>query len=328
MRSQSCCLILLLASLALAGCGATSTVRVSGATTPSVTVTPSITPTETATSVPTPTETATAVTSGPSCASSPTFASAMRAGDLLLTTNNGHQGLGPYAYPGRKLPDGTPLKPLQVQDGSSTAGLAVPTDPPTNPTMPETAGLQPGGYEVDVCNASASQAHIIQGVTARIDTFAPYSGALNEWGACAGIFDASTMQASGGGCGGGPVGACEYFHATFTATAGASIAMSQVGSGRDNGSDGGCPQFGPLPVSLASGSAMSINMTVTAPTAPGMYTFAFAIVADGASSPFVAELPTLFAPVAHAWTGPACAESSMRAQIPATTVATYYVCPA
>ncbi len=216
-----------------------------------------------------------------------------------------------------------------MQAFSSKSGLLVPADPLANPNMQEGLG-DFGGYEIDVCNASATRAHTIQGVTARIDGVAPYSGSLQEWkGSCDGVpYDASHTNLMAG-CGGGPYSACEYLHTTFPTTAGvgASVIATQTRSGRDDDGDGRCPQFGPLPISLAAGAAMSINIGLTVPIAPGTYTVAFGVTADAAAPAFVSATPALFATAAHEWTGVACAAPAMQSQIPAASSPTYYICP-
>jgi hypothetical protein len=304
-------ILFLLASMLLAGCSASSTMRVANGATPTTAATTAM-----------PTVGVTPPPGGP-CGSAST---STRAGDLLIT----NPYPGGSTYPSTKVPDGTPIKPLQVRYGSSSSGVALPGDPLTNPNLHEIVGGFGGGYRIDVCNASATQAHTIQSVTARIDSFAAYSGALNEWGACAGAYDASTKHSSGGGCGGGFYTACEYLHATFPAAAGSgtSVSAAQVGVGRNVAGDGAsCPQFGALPVSLPPGGDLSILIGMSAPTASGTYAVAFGVTADAAAPAFVSAPRMLFAPAAHEWTGSACATPTMQSQIPAASSPTYYICP-
>jgi hypothetical protein len=154
----------------------------------------------------------------------------------------------------------------------------------------------------------------------------PYIGALSQWDFCESAFDASSHHVTGGGCGGG-YWAGEYLHASFAAnaTTGATVATTQVSSGRDDGLDG--YPFGPLPVALKPGDTLPINVGMTVPTTPDTYAFSFQIVADGATI-IASAPPTLLAPVAHEWTGQACTSPSMQSQIPAASTPTYYICPA
>ncbi|HEX9039190.1 MAG TPA: hypothetical protein VF808_19575 [Ktedonobacterales bacterium] len=307
---------LILVSLLAAGCGVSST---TGATAP--TSTPSISASPTATETPAPNPTA---TPEPPCDTTAQFANATRAGDLLLS-DMGVNFL--YGAPGVKLPDATPLKPVQIQYGPSTSGLLLSGDPLTNPKLQEDTSGSGGGYEIDICNASATQTHTIQAVTARLTGFTSYSGPLQEWpGGCAQqAFDAKTRGPSDPGCGGGPYSPCEYMHANFLTTAGvgAKVIAKQTGDGRDV-PYGSCGQFGPLPVALAPGVAMSVNIGVTAPTAQGTYSFAFGFVVDGAAPAYISVTPTLLAPIAHLW---GYCTTAVEAQIPTTKDDTYYICP-
>ncbi len=286
--------ILLLTSLLLAGCGASSSTGVTKTIEPAA-----------------------------SCASQSLYASATRAGDLLIRGD-----FTVEAHPKMKLPDGIPLKPLQVQFGSSTAGVAVLADPRANPFM----GSPTGGYLITVCNASATRAHIIQGVAVRIDDFTSHSGALNQWEtSCAGgPYDSSTMGlGEGDDCSSSPGLACAYVNADFPAAAGAGtqVAATQVDFGGEYEYSCSLSQVGPLPISLPPGADMSIHLGMTIPTSPGTYAFAVGIVADNAAPTFI-SLPTmLFTPIAHEWNGRACQTPAMQSQIPAASVPTWYICP-
>jgi hypothetical protein len=253
-----------------------------------------------------------------------------RAGDLLIfqfDTLDGWQttpaGFGGLAYPRTKLPDSTPLKPLQIQFDTSTFTSTLPQDPPTNPSMQE----HTGGYTLGVCNASTSHVHVIQSVAVRIVSVVPYTGPVNQWLFCDAPYDASSKHTGIGGCG-GAYWAGEYLHATFAANAGvgATVTAAQASSGHDDGLDGSYSQFGPLPVSLGPGQAIPINVGMTVPTVAGTYTFALGLTVDGAAPVFVSAPPTLFAP-ARNWTGEACKAPAMQSQIPAASSPTYYICP-
>jgi hypothetical protein len=243
----------------------------------------------------------------------------VRAGDVLI----GPVHLAELATPASKLPDDTPLRPLRIQFGSSTAGLAVSADLPTNPTMDEHVG----GYEIDICNASATQAHTLTGVSARIDAFTPYSGNLNQWNPCSGAY---SRAGSSSGCAGAYF-AAEYVHVAFESSAGAgSVEMArQVASGRDDGAGQPYADVGPLPLPLPPRKAFPVNVGMTIPNSPGTFTFAFGVALDGRPPAFApAPKPILFAEVAHNWTGRACLRNEMQAQIPpATDPPAYYICP-
>jgi hypothetical protein len=89
--------------------------------------------------------------------------------------------------------------------------------------------------------------------------------------------------------------------------------------------------FGPLPVTLKPGQAMTIEVGMTQPSTPGDYTYSFALTVDGVSTGTVAySLMSLLAPVARVWNGAACQTSAMQALIaqePTPTANTRYICP-
>jgi hypothetical protein len=250
-----------------------------------------------------------------------------RAGDVLI----GPLHLAGLALPAAKLPDVTPLKPLAIQlrgptgatIGGAPGAATLSTDPPTNPTMDE----HTGGYEIDLCNASPTQAHTLMSVSARIDGFVAYTGQLSQWNPCSGAY---SRAGSVGGCGGAYF-AAEYLRAVFDATAGPGsvIQAGQVASGRDDGAGQPYAGVSPLPLRLAPHQSYPIDVGMTVPTAPGGYSFAFGLALDGAAPVSVsAPQPVLFAPVAHTWTAQACQQPAMQAQIPATTdPPAYYICP-
>ncbi|HET9110568.1 MAG TPA: hypothetical protein VFN78_07075 [Ktedonobacterales bacterium] len=69
-------------------------------------------------------------------------------------------------------------------------------------------------------------------------------------------------------------------------------------------------------------------LTLTVPTTPGTYTFAFGLAVDSAAPVyFSASAPTLYAPITTHWSGQNCTTPAMKAQIPAATQPTYYMCP-
>jgi hypothetical protein len=239
------------------------------------------------------------------------IAPAVRVGGLFARAQ---ARLGNLSYPRVHLPDGTPLKPLQVPG----ANPQLPSDAPTNPELSPLGG----GYVVALCNGSA-QTHRIEGVAVRLDRVTPYAGQLNEWVFCAAPYTRS-FRTGGGGCGGGP-GQDEYVHGAFVPTAppGTVVETTQTP---------GIPsdRYGKLPWTLPPGATILIDIGIVPPTAPGYYTFAFGLAIDGATPAFAVIAPaTLLAPVAHEWTGEACLAPEMQSQIPpATNPPTFYLCPA
>src|SRR5690348_11927267 len=162
-----------LAALLIAGCGAPS----AGASLPST----SSTPAPTATSAPTPVPTADLATlSGPCAPASGSQAATIphyQIGDLIVT-----EARLSFPYAAQQLPDGTPLQPVQLPGPSLSAEF--PDSPPVNPHLKE----NPAGYEFLVCNNTPTQAHVIQSVSVRIASFTPYSGRLSAWQFCDGTF--------------------------------------------------------------------------------------------------------------------------------------------
>lgn len=292
--------------LLLAACGTSGTPS-AGATTSTVTATTLPSPTATATP-----QIATPPTSGPCAAFAshpPGAGQFVQIGDLIVTP----PGFG-IDYPAKMLPDGTPLKPLQL--ASQEPAQDFTTSPPTNPSMHDGGG----GYAISLCNASQSQSHTINSVAVSIASLTPYTGQLSSWQYC----DGNYSRAHGafyGGCGGG-FAFDEALHATFAAnaTTGASTTATQVATG---------PGVQPLPVTLTPGKTLDIVIGLTVPTAPGQYAFAFSLSQDGAAPALVGSAqPALFAPIAHKWTGQACTTPDMLAQIPtATDPVTYWICP-
>lgn len=241
-------------------------------------------------------------------------------GHLLVTG----PGLTNIASPARKLPDGTPLAPFRLASGDAL-NTQLPLDPAVSPNM--TAGS--GGYWLSVCNSSPTTAHVIRGVSVRIESATLYSGELDAWNVCDGSYNAATKQAGEAGCGGGFC-ANETLKATFdSTTAGANAAVTAGESDRDVAGGCGPVVFGPLPVSLKPHQAIFMNIGVVLPSAPATYTFAFGVAQDSAAPSYLpASRPTLLAPITHKWTGTACTSSAMQSQIPPASSPTYYICPA
>jgi hypothetical protein len=280
-------------------------------TTPAPTLAPTATPAPTA--IPTAN-----LTAGQPCAPGPHDTHTYyQLGDLVVR----QIGFG-LAYPSQQLPDGTPLAPLKLTN--NVVNNEFPGSPAVNPHLQEPGG----GFTFAVCNASATQSHVLQSISVKIQSATPYTGQLSSWQFCDGDY-ARPGPAFFGGCGGGYAGD-EYLHATFAADAGAgaSVVAAQTGTGAT-------PVFGsqnapPLPLTLPFGKFVEINVGLTAPTAPATYTFSFGVAVDGATPVYFSDSqPTLLAPVAHKWTGPACEQPAMLAQIPTavTNPPTRYICP-
>jgi hypothetical protein len=308
----------ILAGMLLVGCGSPAATQSTVRSSNTATAVPP--PTPTATQAATPLPTADPAQAAAACRWNQGLSSgAVHVGDLFISRIS----LG-LANPDVMLPDGTPLKPLQVQTAISSnawaSGSFTPPPAMVNPALKE----QLGSFDISICNGSPTQSHVVQGTSIRIDTQTPYSGQLNVWKSCTVAY--SRQQPGGaGGCGGGYAGE-EYLHATFAsgATAGAVAAAVQTNVGAVPGN------HGPLPVTLAHGSTLELSTGLTLPSAPAMYTFSLGITVDGATSIWLPVSGSmLFAPVAHVWSGVACAAPTMQSQIPAATnPPSYYICPA
>jgi hypothetical protein len=243
-------------------------------------------------------------------------------GDLLFSRAT----LGALSYPAVMLPASVPLKPMQVTTAVSnnvwSIGGPLAALPPANPGL-EGNGA---GYELIVCNASASAHHTVQAVSARIQTLTPFSGQLSVWKACDSAY--SRQQPSGGGGCGGFGFYDETMKVSFSGATGqgATATATQLSDGLK---DGGPSQVGPLPYTLAPGQAITINVQLAPLTTPGIYILAFGVKVDGVATSYMpAVQAALHAPVAHTFTGAACQQSSMARQIPpATTPPSYFICP-
>jgi hypothetical protein len=195
----------------------------------------------------------------------------------------------------------------------------------TNPNLAETLG----GYAFAVCNSSTTDSVTISGITVRIEQVVPYTGQLNNWDGCDGGTYLAQYDTVEGGCGGGPEVDDEYLHATFAADAGSgtTVTSKQTGSAATKPDTG--THAGPLPVTIAPGHALSFNIGITPPTAPGTYTFTFGIIVnDGAPNYLVTTPATFLAPIARKWSGRACKDNpTMKSQIPASDQPARYICP-
>jgi len=319
-------LALLAGILALTGCGSSSAARPAGRT-PS-TASTSSTATSTHATTPASTHTATSTgTAAPSSSSSsasgasggqpaataapgpgaPTgFAgvpctreaftaqgeTVARVGDILLGQLDFNSG-----YPGYVLPDDLRLAPYQL--GGDAIG-----------PLPDLSNPAPG-VAFKLCNASATQSHVVSAIAIRIDSFASYSGHLNEIRLCAPVYSRQGMR--GGGCGGG-----FPFDVNLAAAFAAGASTGDVANADFK------------PITLSPGKEIVVSVTLTLPTALGTYAFRGGIALDSGAVTYPADPapPALYAPVAHEWSGQNCTRPDMLAQIPlATTPPTYYICP-
>jgi hypothetical protein len=292
------CMLTLALTLAFAGCGSNATDRPSAAepiatSSPTVPASPTAQPTVTPSSQP--------------CGDYVSKeAGVVRDGELLL--------LPAFTDPDTllyQLPDGTPLAPLKLPAQDSTGHFA---------SWPDST-LGTTSVYVAVCNGSATTAHLIQGARVKLTAFTAYSAHLSEWDYCAGSYT-RPAGVTPNNCDRGTAPIDEGLQAVFTANAlpGTVVTATQPAPPFEG--------FGPLPATLPAGSIMYLNVQLTAPTAPGTYTFAVSITADGTDAPFTAGTAMLLAPVAHVWNGQACTAASMLAQIPpATNLPTPYICP-
>lgn len=303
-------------AILLAGCG-TSTTRLSGkAATPSSL--PTATPKPTATPSPTSTPTATSGVAFRRCRQSNARPGSVTVSDIVVSPAN----LGALAYPGEKLPDNTPLKPILLASAGSDPSFTI--TPVVNPH------LRDSGLSFGVCNASPTTAHTITSVSGKLMTAVPYAGQLNEWDPCTGAYTRSTTV--GGGCGGGEGPTDEGVLASFPAGSepGTMVTTTQQDwvAWRPYGNEP--QQMGPLPLSLAPGEGLLIRISIDFPSASGTYTFNVGVSVDGGQPGFVSAGPEMFlAPIVHAWSGKACLTPTMQAQIPpdVTNPPTYYLCP-
>jgi hypothetical protein len=170
---------------------------------------------------------------------------------------------------------------------------------------------------VTLCNTT-SATHTVSGVTVSIAGFSPSSSAVNQWNPCDGPYNTATKTASGG-CGGGIGGPGIGYYA-------AALPSNTVGAMANihptNGSS-------PVPFSLKPNTSFSLVINVSGVTSQGTYTLTFGLSVDGEASSALApsDGSFLIAPAAVAWTGRNCETPAMQGQIPASSQATYYVCP-
>jgi len=306
-RIFSAGILLLLAAL-IAGCGESTVTQSSGAH---------------------PTGNLTATAGDPTATATPAVTPAtLGAGHQCINRDDKPVSLGDlhvtrvifeFSYPSYELP--APLDsskpfplPANIPDNTGTTGPV----PPVNPNVGDFFG-----YELDICNTSASASHVINAITVGIAAFTPYSGQLNTWNPCSPAYQRPN-GVGGGGCGGGGLDG-EGLHATFApnASTGAQVTAAQVSTGQDANGE----SVPPLPIKLGPGQRIGINLGLTPPTALGMYTFAFALGYDNTSAAPISTMPpTLFDSAAIAWSGSNCDAHALLAQIPTSDTQNRYVC--
>lgn len=248
------------------------------------------------------------------CAQNYTLGTFSQVGGVIVSP----VGLG-LDNPSLQAPDGTPSKPIQLPAINVTS--VFPNSPEVNPQMHE--GVS--GVAFVVCDGSATASHILQSVRVSIASFTPYTGQLNAWQPCDGVYT-KRFGYSPAGCPGDAF-YDELLHATFNPgdSAGVSVTAAQTGTTSTHGN----PAVSPLPVTLTPGASVSVDVGITVPTAPGTYTFAFSLVVDDAAPvAFSTTDPLLFAPVARWWSGKGCTQPAMLAQIPASAGQDdQFICP-
>ncbi len=247
-----------------------------------------------------------------------------QAGDVLI-----FKPTAPLNYPAVRLPDQTPLKPLQVLAQNSNNAFKSAQYAGTTPVNPGglTGSTRRFSFVATICNGSASQSYVVKSVSVRIASHTPYAGQLVTWPGCDGAFSRQhPNDAHTGGCGGG-VATEEQVLATFAsgAQAGTTVVATQTGFNDTMPNE----SITPLPFALAAGKELGFSVVVAVPDMAGTYAFSIGFQIDGASAAFGPPTDTFLAgPVAHTFTGAACNTPAMLAQIPpATTPETYYICP-
>jgi hypothetical protein len=298
-------LALLAGILALAGCGSSSIARPAARAVPTATSTPTVAATTTPATTP-PIQTSFEGPCTPDTLNGPN-AFPGRIGDLLV----GQLSFQEPAYPGYVLSESLALAPLKI----TSVRNVIQGQPMSNPGVFQ--GAQ--GFAFTICNASATQPHVLAHVAVKIHAFAPYTGHLNEVRTCALSYSRQGMQ--GGGCGGASANDV-YLKGAFAANAGLGAVAPTDTMQSSN--------VGPLPITLAPGEGINIVASATLPTVPGTYDFVVGVALDGGTLTFPSgpTMSALYAPVAHEWSGENCTRPEMLAQIPpATDPPSYYICP-
>jgi hypothetical protein len=219
-----------------------------------------------------------------------------------------------------QIPDPNDLATLNARIPISP-GIPIGPGAPLSSAAPQGTGLV-SDVLLDICNASTATTHVVDGASVQITTFTPFVGSANAWHVCDDFFTRSVPSGVTGQCGATSV-FDEDLRVTFPSTAGAGFTQTAVFVTAT------VTGLGPLPVSLAPGHAVRLHLAIRPPAAHGTYTFAFSVTADHTPMPFLSVgSSTLFAPVAHKFTGAACSRAAMQQQIPMQiTPALFFICP-
>lgn len=221
------------------------------------------------------------------------------------------------SYPSYTVPAGTPNAPFKLGSDLGSAAL----DPVFGgPASANPSVADPDGILFTLCNHGSAPV-IVAGVSMGVTALAPHASPIDTWQGCDGAYQVGA-QGMVGGCG-GAVQADEVMHASFAPSAGlnASTGVSMVNATGYNG-------YGAIPVTLPPGKSLSITVSVTMPTAPGIYTLALSVAGTDISTAVYAPLaPQVFATVAHKWNGQNCLAPGMKGQIPINDTTDYFICP-
>jgi hypothetical protein len=221
------------------------------------------------------------------------------------------------SYPSYTLPTGTPQKPFDV--GASLNG------PNLDQVFGGAANANPavsdrGGIVLTICN-NGSSAITLSALGVGLLNVAPHASPIDTWQLCDGAYQSG--HPSGGGCGGASPDDL-YLHADFAASATTGATANAAMVAVDNFGGG---SYSALPTTIPPGKTILLTISVTLPTAPGIYTLGLTLNATGVSTPAYAPLdPQLFAPVSHKWNGQNCVGSAMSSQIPSSST-DYWICP-
>lgn len=215
-------------------------------------------------------------------------------------------------YPSAPLPAALPDSPYQVP-ANVYGGNYAPSSP-VNPVLEDGSG-----YVIEVCNPTQAS-HQVTAMSATISSFQPASGGTaNIWNQCNPMFDASTQQLYGGGCGGGML-ADEYLHAQFASVAPGATARAILSTSANMPSE-------PLPVTINPNGILVIDLGIGGLSKDGTYQLTFGIAADGAAPATLSANAPPFEILqqARTWKGQNC--QSAAAQIPHASQQTLYICP-
>jgi len=288
-------------------------------------------PTPIATSTPVPTATPTVSPAVAALACGSAFAQGGpfgQVGDFIFTKPKP----GGLSYPGLQLLDGN--------FGNKPYRLSAPTNTLNHTgagTLANPSLLYEGGaLNFTICNASSTQKHVLQALTAKVTSLVPdISPSINVEAGCDASFSSKTRVFPAGGCGGAIGGSLETFKITWpgeVTTGTSATSVVEVDSELSNpviGSTTGL--YGNFPVTLEPGKTINLHMEMAYPAQAGTYSFAFGLVADNAPAVYpdsaVATDPIFLALHPHVWSGDACYSPTYQAQIPSTGPEQFYVCP-